>query len=571
MGKRIKKIGQKYLMGIASILLVMFASCSKDILNEKPLSFLTPETAYLTESGAIAGITAIHSLVRFQYYSYSDFGVMNWATHGSDLGYEGENPAATNYLNSYKFLTPTSRNVVDTWDAGFKVIQWANVLIDKVSKANPEFYENGENGKMKYVAEARFFRAWAYRYLVSTYGPIPLLIKPLNVAKADFVRDSVEKIYKQMVEDFKFATEHLPKPGEEDAPGRITQGPAWHYLGETYLEMDEPDLAIKALSHVVNDYNYHLMTHRFGTQLGQDVFGDGDAYYDLFSNGNQNLQENTEAMWVIQVEPSIDGGGVLQTAYIYGPRYFDLGVTPDGKQAILGTLYNGRHTGYSDTLSRGTANCRGTSLVYYYIWKNDSGDTRNAYYNLKRHIYCDNPASAYYKKPIDAFIDDYGSSHPTMLDTTKVFFPVHTKFLDPLNYPTQPNRAGGGQTFKDWYALRFAATLLLRAEAYVDINRPDLAAEDINKVRKRAHATPVSPEDVDIDYILDERARELYGEEWRLITLRRTGKLVERVKKYNDNPVYPGADIQLYNIHWPIPQEEIDLNSGATFKQNPGY
>jgi hypothetical protein len=112
---------------------------------------------------------------------------------------------------------------------------------------------------------------------------------------------------------------------------------------------------------------------------------------------------------------------------------------------------------------------------------------------------------------------------------------------------------------------------LLRAEAYVDINRPDLAAADINKVRTRAHAAPVDPGDVTIDYILDERARELYGEEWRLITLRRTGKLFERVKKYNDNPIHPGADVQPFNIHWPIPQQEIDLNSGAAFPQNPGY
>src|SRR5690606_3895092 len=104
---------------------------------------------------------------------------------------------------------------------------------------------------------------------------------------------------------------------------------------------------------------------------------------------------------------------------------------------------------------------------------------------------------------------------------------------DPLNYFLQPNRSGGGITHKDWYGLRFAETLLLRAEAHLALGNIELAAADINRVRERSNAKPVSAADVDIDYILDERARELYGEEWRLIILRRTGKLLERVRKYN--------------------------------------
>lgn len=555
---------------IVFVMLFTLSSCS-DVLNEKPRDFLTPDIAYSTENGALQGINAIYADVRKQFFSYSSFGVMSWATHGSDIGYMGENPGSSAYLNSYTFMTSTSRWVVDTWNAGFRIIGEANSLIEGVKKADSQNFDQGEAGKNLYIAEARFFRAWVYRYLVSTYGPIPLLTKPIKDARVSFDRTPVEDIYKQMAEDYKFAIQHLPRPGEEAAPGRLTQGPAWHYLGEVYLEMDKPKKAVKALSHVVDDYGYHLMTQRFGTQLGNDVFGDGDAYYDLFAHDNQNLSENKEAMWVIQVEPKTEGGGVLQTAYIYGPRYFDMGVTPDGYQFVLGTTVDGRYTGYSDTLSRGTANSRGTSLVYYGVWGNDKGDTRNAPYNLKRHIYCDNPASAYYGKAIDQFITDYGPGHPSMLDTTKIFYPIHTKFLDPLNYVTQPARAGGGQTFKDWYALRFATTLLLRAEAYVDIGKPELAAKDINKVRARAHAKPVSPADVDMDYVLDERVRELYGEEWRLVTLRRTGKLIERVRKYNDNPIHPGLDIQEFNLLWPIPQSEIDLNSSKNFKQNPGY
>jgi hypothetical protein len=573
------KIMNKYIkyfplkaVAAAAVLSFSLISCNEDILDEKPLDFLSPDNAYLTEQGALQGITAIHDRVRAAYYSFGEFGVMNWATHGSDLGYNGEIPAAgTLYLNSYNDMTPVWRNVVDTWNVGFEIIQWATVLMDKVEQADPAAFQDGEAGKNKYIAEARFFRAFAYRYLVSTYGDIPLITEPINSVKADFIRNPVSEIHALMEEDFKFATEHLPKPGEEDAPGRITQGPAWHYLAETYLEQGRPELALEASNHLIDGYGYDLMQNRFGTKLGNDVFGSGDVFHDLFGYGNHNLPENKEAMWVIQVEPFIIGGGQIASAYIFGPRYFDLGLAPDGKKAILGEMYNGMYTGYSDTLGRPTANGRATSLVYYHIWKDNwDNDIRNAEHNLKRNFYFDNPESEYHNQKIDFSLYDPPRPDP-IADTCKILFPVHIKMTDPLNYFLQPNRSGGGITHKDWYALRFAETLLLRAEAHLALGNKDLAAADINRVRARSNAKPVSAAEVDIDYLLDERARELYGEEWRLIILRRTGKLLERVRKYNDNPLCPGAFIQEHNFRWPIPQTQIDLNVDADFPQNPGY
>lgn len=570
--KTIKKIFYNIRVLSLSLLMLAFVACDKSLLDEKPLDFLSPDNAYLTEAGALQGVTAIHDRVRSAYYSFGEFGVMNWATHGSDLGYNGETPAAGGvYLNSYEDMTPIWRNVVDPWNVGFEVIQWANVLIDKVGKADPKDFTNGEKGKNVYIAEARFFRAFMYRNLASTYGDIPVLTEPIQTAKADFVRDPIKKVYEQMLEDFKFAAENLPRPTQEAAPGRITQGPALHFLAETYLELKEPAKAVDALNKVVNDYHYNLMTRRFGGRLGNDVFGSGDPYFDLFGYGNHNLPENTESMWVIQVEPFIKGGGRIASAYIFGPRYFDIGLTPDGKKAILGELYNGTYTGYTDTLGRPTANARGTNLVYYYIWKDNwNNDTRNAEHNLKRNFYYDNPQSAYHKKKIDFSLYKPARTDPRA-DTLKILFPIHTKFTDPLNYFLEPNRSGGGITHKDWYALRFAETLLLRAEAYLATGQKDLAAADVNKVRQRSNAKPVSAANLDIDYILDERARELYGEEWRLITLRRTGKLIERVLKYNDNPLCPGAFIKPHNFRWPIPLADIDLNIDADFPQNPGY
>lgn len=490
-------------------LFLLLTSCSEDILEEKPLDFFSPENAFLTEDGVVQGITAVHQRIRDAYYSFSEFGTMNWRAHGSDLGYVGESPLRTpDYINNYKDISPTRRYVVDTWNMGYRIIQMANVLIDKIEDLDPEIFAQGQAGKNIYLAEARFFRAFQYRYLVSTYGDIPLLTEPVESARADFVRDPVSEVRAQMIEDFSFAAEHLPDPGNEAAPGRITKGPALHYLGETYLEVGDPQSAVQVLDRVVEDFGYDLMTRRFGNHLGNDIFGSGDPYYDLFGFENHNLPENTEAMWVIQVEPLIQGGGQIGSAY--------------------------------------------------------------AKHNIKRDYFFDNPASAYHNQKIDFSLYDPPRPNP-LEDTTKILYPMHTKFLDPLNYFLQPNRAGGGITHKDWYALRFAETLLLRAEAYLGIGDVERAAADVNRVRARAQATPVSPADLDIDYILDERARELYGEEWRLVTLRRVGKLLERTLKYNDNPANPGAGMEPHHVLWPIPQAQIDLNVDADFPQNPGY
>jgi hypothetical protein len=107
----------------------------------------------------------------------------------------------------------------------------------------------------------------------------------------------------------------------------------------------------------------------------------------------------------------------------------------------------------------------------------------------------------------------------------------------------------------------------LRAEAYLGANQKDRAAEDLNALRNRAQATPVSADQVDIDFILDERMRELYGEEVRVFTLYRLGKMVERTRKYN----LTGYNIGDHQNLWPIPFGEIEKNILAPIEQNPGY
>jgi hypothetical protein len=164
----------------------------------------------------------------------------------------------------------------------------------------------------------------------------------------------------------------------------------------------------------------------------------------------------------------------------------------------------------------------------------------------------------------------------------RALYPYQSKATTPFAHPAglynSPNssdvvtkyflKSGAGGTYLDQYMFRLAETYLLRAEAYLGLNQTGLAANDINTVRARSHADPVDPGSVNIDYILDERLRELGVEEKRMLTLMRLGKWADRVRKCN--PFY-AAQVQDHFNLWPIPAGEIEKNSSNKLKQNEGY
>jgi hypothetical protein len=149
---------------------------------------------------------------------------------------------------------------------------------------------------------------------------------------------------------------------------------------------------------------------------------------------------------------------------------------------------------------------------------------------------------------------------------------------------------------------RFAETYLIAAESLLKLNRVSEAADMINVIRTRAAASSANVAAMTantlndlttngVDYILDERTRELAGEQMRWFDLVRTNKLVERVTKYNNRPASPGtinADgtitgtaqaipaPQPFNMLRPIPQIQLDgavdpTSGDGKYPQNPNY
>ena len=166
-------------------------------------------------------------------------------------------------------------------------------------------------------------------------------------------------------------------------------------------------------------------------------------------------------------------------------------------------------------------------------------------------------------------------------DTLNVMYPHTTKWG-----AYDPTDDFGYAMVKDIPLMRFAEAYLLRAEARFRQGNSQGAADDINVLRDRAFkdyrqiapgAGRVSTSDISIDFILDERIRELVGEENRRFTLMRTGQLANRVNmmvtkwaEKSENKRISGFDANKH-ILLPIPLTEIQLNKDAKLEQNPGY
>jgi hypothetical protein len=131
------------------------------------------------------------------------------------------------------------------------------------------------------------------------------------------------------------------------------------------------------------------------------------------------------------------------------------------------------------------------------------------------------------------------------------------------------------QSARDVFVMRLPEMYLIAAEAKMNLNDPGTAATLINVIRTRA-ALPghiadmqVTAAQINIDFILDERARELAGEQLRWFDLKRTGKLQSRIQAMN-----PDANTYFkpYMLVRPIPQAQVDaVTNKDAFKQNPGY
>lgn len=539
-------------------------SCNENQwLEEKAYDFYSVNDSYVNEDQFKASVVSLYQRIEPFHTFWPPF-LGNAFFYTSDIAYDAI--AVTHQLNSYDDkLIPEAAMVSTFWEKFYKNISDSNVIINRIDGDNVEF--SSEKERLRIKAEAKFFRAFNYRFLGILFGGVPIVLDEINEPKRDFVRASEGEIWDLVLEDLLFARQYLPEVNELDQDGRVTKSVVNHLLSEIYIIREEYDEAIAAASEVINNPNFSLMTNRFGTRATET----GDVYWDLFRRGNQNRSGglNTEALWVKQYEYQTEGADdTYRLTWVLVPNY-KLLKDDEGKSLFIGptSKYGGDGAGWMVA----------SDYMLNDVWQNDTNDLRNSGYNIIRDIAADNPESKYFGQNIveSGAINSFPNNLSRWWSAIIAKAAPINNFPDEVILDSETGLVSGGaqSTFRDHYIFRLAETYLLRAEAYLKKGDVLNAAKDINVIRSRANALPVSDGEVDMNYILDERARELYFEEPRLLTLMRTGTLIERVKQYDPmhNGKYANHGISEKHSKWPIPQSEIERNTEAVLEQNPGY
>lgn len=537
-----KKIGY---IAIAS--LFALNSCS-GFLDEELKSSVGPDNTYTSTQGFEVGITGLYEYARSEFNTVG--GSDNTFAHGTGVVNEALQVAADIVVTGYQdpnlvvfdnlSMTPESSIVNSWWKFGYGLVANANLILEY--SEHPDVAWDKPTDKVGFQAEARFFRAYAYRYLVYLYGDVPYVDKVERDFRIDFTRTPKTEILGHMIDDLKFAAENLPEDPDAVQPGRLTKWAALHLLSEVYLMAGMNAEAETAAEQVINSHKFELMKERFGTHTKEP----GDVFSDLFkeNNQNRNTANNKESIWVMQLEYNTTGGGGSSEDWLiraWVPQYWSV-----AGFAIADSL-GGRGIG---------------QIVGLPWWIGDDSqffeptDIRNSEYNIKRNWYYNNPESELYGQKAEITEATWQNGR---------LCPVITKYF----YGVQQFGGSAGYTGlnKDRMKFRLAETYLLLAEARMNQGDTQGAADAINEVRRRAHASEISATDVTKDFLADERIRELVGEELRRFTLLRLGILKERTQKYNSRAKITDDKYML----WPIPQTVIDSNTGAEFPQNPGW
>lgn len=513
------------------------AGCSDNGLTEVPSGILVADNLYTDLAGFEAGLNGLYFNVRRERYGRNNDtqAIMNTTMTGGVDNAFGMYlaPETENIIHFWGvFSNPLDNQLRTVWQWLYQTINAANTLITRAE--NPAVKWTDAD-KRRVVAEARLIRAWAYRHLTYMWGDVPLNLVETTSPRTDWERTPRAEVRKQMEEDLLYAEQNLPTTSSN--PGKLVKTVAQHYLAELYLAMNQPDKAEVEAQAVINSGLYSLVTKRYGVQATQP----GVPFLDQFIDGNVNRnQGNTEVLWALELQQNVAGGGGNIMRRTWVTRYY----TNKGMQVS------------ADNGGRGIGRL---GITRWAINLYEPTDDRGLKFSIRR-FYVYNLASSLPtgKKLGDTLFTTTGTeklSDPLWPSTKK------WDWVDPANVVIDPQ-------YGDQPYLRLGETYLLLAEAEFKLGKLAEAAAAINAVRLRSGASAITPAQVTLDFILDERSRELVTEEQRRYTLLRTGTWLTRTKAFN---LLAGPNIQPRDTLFPIPQSVIDANSGKPMPQNPGF
>lgn len=535
---------------IAAIILtlgVLTSACNK-MLDEEVVSKVTDDF-YNTKAGFQTAVNGGYAGFRAFYSTERGMNLTIFGTDTYTNGSDGDFKFANQYTPT---LNPQYAHIRELWNAFYQALNTCNVAIDRA----PIVSDIDDAARKVGIGEARFCRAQYHFILMQLFGPVPLKLKENKEASAVANRDPIDAIYKAIIEDLEFATQYLPLTQSEW--GRATKPAAEHLLARVYLTRASSTAkqgtdyanAAKYATSVISNYGFQLLT-----DVGQ-----------VFAQGKEN---NPETVWAVQYTTD----ALYNSGDNNANRFFLM------QYDIL--------PGMKRDLPNGTPwkRYKPTDFLIDTLYKDRVNDTR--YEKFFTSVWYANVATANLKigdtaiwlpgyDVSDAFIASKKYLVVPPRKYTLVLYPSLNKHNDALR---PDNQASGVRPF---IAFRLAEDYLIAGEAYMMTGETDKAVQYINTLRMRSarvtadptqtaayrEAMKIGAAQLNIDFILDERERELVGEQLRWFDLVRTNKLLERVRKHN----YPVANLNIAPKHMlrPIPQDQIDRTSNP-FPQNEGY
>lgn len=500
-------------------LLLFTMSCNEEFLERGSLTQLSESNFWKTEKDITLGINGIYEVLQDRVL-YS--GNLN-ATAGLPQ-YDG---FTDNVFNNYRFEGPGNYMVGNAdpaldffnafWTSNYKGIARANAAIENIEKVNGIATEK----KDQFLGQARFLRALFYFNLAVYFENVPLILKVQSLEEAYVPKNTYLEVTAQIVQDLQFAAAALPATYPADAYGYATKGAALSLLARVHLYNKNYQGVVEATGQVL--------------PLGYTLHAN---YRDLFTEAAELSKEIVFSVRFVQDQSN--NGETFSATFEGIPR---VNMQP------MPNLVNDYYCTDGLPITK--------SPLYSAAKLNENRDPR-----LTASVYFNN----------DIFLIHL--NRPFRANTATKY--GQKKYIrNNLSASGIGVSAPGGQ---DFYVIRYADVLLMRAEALAELGQPTEVYSLVNQVRARVkmpsietvEGTGLSKEQL-IEIVRHERRVELALEGLRFFDLKRWGTVEQAYQRAiadkvaGFTPLYRGRKSEIF----PIPQSEMDANKNLV--QNTGW
>ena len=550
---------KKLSIAAIAVALLLPIGCSKDALEETVISQVG--TSYLnTPAGFNDGVRAAYTTLRSWYGTER---ANNLTIFGTDT-YTNGSDGSWKFMNQYTAqFDPRNGNLQEVWDEFYRGINTCNAVIERA----PNVTGLDDVTKKQRVGEVKFLRAQYYFILTQLFGGVDLRLSETAAPTKRAARATEADMYAAIVKDLEEAIPDLENKARSADYGRVTRAAAEHLLALVYLTKatssakasDDYAKSETLAKNVINNYGIKLLTdfakvHELNNETNEEVIFATQYTRDPLTNGTGN---NAHVFFLMEydVQPGLRRDVANGRPFKrYRPTQYCL-------ETVFAPTNRSKDSRYYKT------------FVDVYR-SNRPGTFNTTFDNSKASVTFAANDTAIYLPGVEWAVDQRAKKPYQVLTPslyTEKLYPSLRKHMD----------AGRADLFqfeggRDYINYRLAETYLILAEAQFLQGKTSDAVQAINAVRRRAAwpgqeaAMEITTADLTMEFIMEERERELLGEQKRWFDLKRWGVLVERVQKHNPQAA---ANIKPHHVLRPIPQVQIDRTEGgaSSFPQNPGY